>query len=133
MHTVLEVSSADYSTCAASTPLNADTSSGSTTIKLTSAGTHYFICGTPSHCSGGMKMAVPVSAATTPTTTSQLPSPTTPTTTTPYSTNPSSIVPPGTTTPTTSTTFSYGSAAPASLLGLSSVVIGGAMTMALLS
>ncbi|KAF3791968.1 Blue copper protein [Nymphaea thermarum] len=134
LHTVMEVSSADYSSCSSSAPLNADTSSGSTTIALTSAGSHYFICGTPSHCSGGMKMAVLVSAATGPTTSSQLPTPTTtPTTTTPYSTTPSSIVPPGTRTP---TTFPYGSSAPAALLSLSSAVIGGAIaaaTVAILS
>ncbi|XXG70741.1 hypothetical protein AAC387_Pa07g0152 [Persea americana] len=78
LHTVDEVSSSDYSSCSTGNSITTD-SSGSTTITLKTAGTHYFICAAPGHCSGGMKMAVKVSAAaggTSPTGTS------TPTTTT---------------------------------------------------
>ncbi|RWR84097.1 blue copper-like protein [Cinnamomum micranthum f. kanehirae] len=79
LHTVDEVSSSDYSSCSSGNSISTD-SSGSTSITLKTAGTHYFICATPGHCSGGMKMAVKVSAAAGGT------SPTTPTTTTPSTT-----------------------------------------------
>ncbi|KAF3320724.1 Blue copper protein [Carex littledalei] len=61
-HTVDEVSSADYSSCSSSNALSTD-NSGSTSITLKMAGTHYFICGIPSHCSGGMKLAVTVTGS----------------------------------------------------------------------
>lgn len=60
-HTVDEVSSTDYSSCAVGNAINSD-SSGATTIPLKTAGTHYFVCGVTSHCSNGMKLAVTVKA-----------------------------------------------------------------------
>ncbi|KAL0289465.1 UNVERIFIED_CONTAM: Blue copper protein [Sesamum calycinum] len=61
-HTVDEVSANDYKTCTTGNSLSSD-SSGATSITLKSAGSHYFICGVPGHCSGGMKLAVTVAAA----------------------------------------------------------------------
>ncbi|GJM86321.1 hypothetical protein PR202_ga02171 [Eleusine coracana subsp. coracana] len=62
MHTVAEVSSADYSACSASNSIQSY-SDQNTKIALTKPGTRYFVCGTPGHCSGGMKLAVTVAAA----------------------------------------------------------------------
>lgn len=61
-HTVDEVSSSDYSSCSSSNPLSTD-NSGSTSITLKTAGTHYFICGIPGHCTGGMKLAITVTGS----------------------------------------------------------------------
>ncbi|CAA3027638.1 blue copper -like [Olea europaea subsp. europaea] len=93
-HTVDEVSENDYKSCTTGNSITTD-SSGATTIALKKAGKHYFICGVPGHCSGGMKLAVTVAAAagggattTTPSGTTTSPtssttaSPTTPRTTT---------------------------------------------------
>lgn len=60
-HTVDEVKSADYSSCTVGNSISTD-NSGSTTIPLKTAGTHYFICGVIGHCGGGMKLAVTVAA-----------------------------------------------------------------------
>ncbi|KAL6655405.1 hypothetical protein ACP70R_006231 [Stipagrostis hirtigluma subsp. patula] len=61
-HTVTEVSKSGYETCSGSSPALSDDDSGSTTITLTTPGTHYFICKVPGHCAQGMKLAVTVSA-----------------------------------------------------------------------
>ncbi|KAJ3676931.1 hypothetical protein LUZ60_002655 [Juncus effusus] len=58
-HTVTEVSQSDYSSCSANNAIS-NSNSNPTTITLNSAGTHYFICGVPGHCSAGMKLAVKV-------------------------------------------------------------------------
>nr|KJB59903.1 hypothetical protein B456_009G280000 [Gossypium raimondii] len=47
-HTVDEVSSSDYSTCTVGNAIRSD-NSGSTTVTLKAAGTHYFICGVVGH------------------------------------------------------------------------------------
>ncbi|KAK1367060.1 blue copper protein-like [Heracleum sosnowskyi] len=60
-HTVDEVSSSDYSSCTIGNSITTD-NTGSTSIPLKTAGTHYFICGVIGHCSGGMKLAVTVAA-----------------------------------------------------------------------
>ncbi|TKY74399.1 Blue copper protein [Spatholobus suberectus] len=60
-HTVDEVKESDYKSCTAGNSISTD-SSGATTIALKTAGTHYFICSAPGHCSGGMKLAVTVKA-----------------------------------------------------------------------
>ncbi|KAK1301915.1 hypothetical protein QJS10_CPB12g01186 [Acorus calamus] len=62
VHTLSEVSAADYSSCSTSNSINTD-SSGSTTITLKSPGTRYFICSVPGHCTGGMKLSVTVGAS----------------------------------------------------------------------
>ncbi|XP_075516056.1 chemocyanin-like [Primulina tabacum] len=61
-HTVDEVSTNDYKTCTTGNAITTD-SSGATTITLNTAGPHYFICGIPGHCGGGMKLMVNVVAA----------------------------------------------------------------------
>lgn len=61
-HTVDEVSLSDYSSCSSSNPLSTD-NRGSTRITLKTAGTHYFICGIPGHCTGGMKLAITVTGS----------------------------------------------------------------------
>ncbi|KAG9132752.1 hypothetical protein Leryth_014029 [Lithospermum erythrorhizon] len=97
-HSVSEVTASDYNSCSSSNALTTD-SSGATTIALKTTGKHYFVCGVPGHCDGGMKLAVTVKGATdtaTPSGTTTTPSgatttnpetPTTSTTTTPTSTN----------------------------------------------
>ncbi|KAL2520699.1 blue copper protein-like [Forsythia ovata] len=60
-HTVDEVNEKDYSSCSTGNSITTD-SSGATTVALKTAGKHYFICGVPGHCSGGMKLAVTVAA-----------------------------------------------------------------------
>nr|CAB3447408.1 unnamed protein product [Digitaria exilis] len=96
MHTV---SSADYSACSSSNSLQSY-SDQNTKIALTAPGTRYFICGTPGHCSSGMKLAVTVSAAsaTTPATSPAAPG--------------ADDTPPETTTPSTSTPTTTTTAAP---------------------
>ncbi|XP_051118145.1 blue copper protein-like [Andrographis paniculata] len=64
-HTVDEVSAGDYKSCTTGNSISSD-SSGATSIALKTAGPHYFICGVPGHCTGGMKLAVTVSAAASP-------------------------------------------------------------------
>ncbi|KAI3674523.1 hypothetical protein L2E82_52204 [Cichorium intybus] len=56
-HTVDEVNSGDYGTCTVGNSIASYTSSPAT-ITLNTTGTHYFICGVPGHCSGGMKVSV---------------------------------------------------------------------------
>ncbi|XP_047064809.1 blue copper protein-like [Lolium rigidum] len=51
-HNVLEVTKADYASCATGSPISTH-SGGDTTFELTEAGTRYFICGIPRHCSNG--------------------------------------------------------------------------------
>ncbi|KAH0452827.1 hypothetical protein IEQ34_017151 [Dendrobium chrysotoxum] len=80
-HTVNEVSANDYQSCSTSNYLSTD-SSGSTTITLKTAGTHYFVCGVPGHCVGGMKLAVTVGGTSSSSGSSATPS--TPSTTTGY-------------------------------------------------
>ena len=58
-HTVTEVSQGGYTSCSGSNALGND-DSGSTTVTLATAGTHYYICNIPGHCAGGMKLAVTV-------------------------------------------------------------------------
>ncbi|KAG0482839.1 hypothetical protein HPP92_010923 [Vanilla planifolia] len=77
-HTVNEVSADDYQSCSTSSYLTSD-SSGSTTISLKSGGTHYFICGVPGHCVGGMKLAVTVASSPSTPTSPSTPSNTPPT------------------------------------------------------
>ncbi|XP_006660724.2 mavicyanin-like [Oryza brachyantha] len=58
-HTVTEVRQSDFDSCNGNNPLSND-NRGSTTIRLSYPGTHYFICTTQGHCSTGMKLAVTV-------------------------------------------------------------------------
>ena len=61
-HTVDEVSESDYKSCTLGNSISSD-SSGTTSIALKTAGSHYFICAIPGHCAGGMKLSVNVGAA----------------------------------------------------------------------
>ncbi|MFS7968135.1 putative Phytocyanin domain, cupredoxin [Helianthus anomalus] len=58
-HTVAEVSSDDYDKCNVANSIMSYSSSP-TKVTLNKTGTHYFVCGVVAHCSGGMKVAVPV-------------------------------------------------------------------------
>ncbi|KAL6633861.1 hypothetical protein ACP70R_026532 [Stipagrostis hirtigluma subsp. patula] len=102
MHNVAEVSSADYSACSASNSIQSY-SDQNTKVALTAPGTRYFICGTPGHCSGGMKLAVTVAAAATTSPPSATPA-------TPSA--PGTETPPETSTPSTSTSTPAATTAP---------------------
>ncbi|XP_057458103.1 mavicyanin-like [Lotus japonicus] len=92
LHGVDEVDESSYKSCSTSSPIKTY-SDGNTKVALTKAGTLYFICPTPGHCtsSGGMKVQIKVVAAssTTPSPTPTTPTPSTPTPTTPSPTTPS--------------------------------------------
>lgn len=135
LHSVDEVSESDYKACSSSNSIQTF-SDQNTKITLSKAGSRYFICGTPGHCSGGMKLAVTVSDSSTS------PSPGTPST--PEGSTPSSSTPstpssgaqPSSTTPsTTSTTKINGatgdglSSGNALLLGSMLLVLGRALVM----
>lgn len=64
-HKVDEVNKDDYDGCTTTKVIK---SHGGTTvtIDLSKSGTLYFICPTPGHCSGGMKLQVDVTEASTP-------------------------------------------------------------------
>jgi hypothetical protein len=105
MHTVAEVSAAEYMACTATKPLGSD-SSGATTVPLKTPGSHYFICSIPGHCSAGMKLSVTVGGSSTPApVTPTTPTGSSPNTNPPYTTTPATGTPttnpPYTTTPTT--------------------------------
>ncbi|GER53249.1 early nodulin 20 [Striga asiatica] len=65
-HDVTEVSRTDFDSCNPNSPLRPPFTGGSATVALSSAGSRYFICGTPGHCLGGMKLQVDTHAATSP-------------------------------------------------------------------
>ncbi|CAN6238832.1 unnamed protein product [Urochloa humidicola] len=120
MHTVAEVSSADYSACSASNSLQSF-SDQNTKIALAAPGTRYFVCGTPGHCSGGMKLAVTVSAAAATAPAASTTTPAAPgsdddtppeTTTTPSATTPPATTTTAPTTKSTSSSASVGQAPP---------------------
>ncbi|RWW38999.1 hypothetical protein BHE74_00055710 [Ensete ventricosum] len=123
VHTVDQVSATDYSSCSASNALSTD-GSGQTTVKLSKAGTYYFICGVASHCSNGMKIAVPIKAASpaispaTPPSTSTKPPTAAATGTTPPS---ASTTPSDSTTPSTTTTTAAGKQSSAGYVSSASV------------
>ncbi|KAG8640673.1 uclacyanin 1 [Manihot esculenta] len=64
-HNVYEVSKGDYDTCQTSNPIQTQ-SGGSTVIPLSSPGKRYFICGTPGHCTQGMKLEIDILATAPP-------------------------------------------------------------------
>ncbi|XP_021741754.1 cucumber peeling cupredoxin-like [Chenopodium quinoa] len=63
-HTVAEVSKANYDVCSTNRTIGAVRSTGPASITLTAAGTHYFLCTIPNHCSTGQKLAVTVTGPT---------------------------------------------------------------------
>ncbi|KAI3853026.1 hypothetical protein MKX03_033049 [Papaver bracteatum] len=70
LHTAAEVSKADYDSCnAAATPIGSLLAASPATIRLATAGNHYYICTVGGHCSAGQKLSITVasgSAAATP-------------------------------------------------------------------
>ncbi|KAH6785019.1 hypothetical protein C2S51_037474 [Perilla frutescens var. frutescens] len=90
-HSVDEVNSNDYKTCATGNAITSD-SSGATSITLKTAGPHYYVCGIPGHCDGGMKLAITVAAdggtKTAPSASGTTTSPPSTTTTSPVVTTP---------------------------------------------
>ncbi|KAE8696611.1 Basic helix-loop-helix DNA-binding superfamily protein [Hibiscus syriacus] len=56
-HDVVEVTQANYDSCSISNSVETHTG-GNTVIALSSPGRRYFICGTPGHCSQGMKVEI---------------------------------------------------------------------------
>ncbi|XP_058086238.1 uclacyanin-3-like [Magnolia sinica] len=66
LHSVDEVSKSDYDSCSSSNAINSF-NDGNTSIALSKAGAHYFLCPAIGHCSQGMKLAVTVSASGSPT------------------------------------------------------------------
>ncbi|KAG2654177.1 blue copper protein-like [Panicum virgatum] len=103
LHTVVEVSAAEYMACTAASPLGSD-SSGATTVPLKTPGTHYFVCSITGHCAAGMKLAVTVGGSSSPATPTPTTPRTSPTPTTPYTTPATPTTTPYTT-PTTTTPY----------------------------
>ncbi|KAK9069901.1 hypothetical protein SSX86_010297 [Deinandra increscens subsp. villosa] len=98
-HDVAEVSAAAYDPCTSTNPISLSTTSP-TSLTLTTAGTHYYICTFTSHCQIGQKLTINVSAAaTTPPTTPTTPT-SPPTASTPPSMTPTTPASPPTATPT---------------------------------
>lgn len=94
LHNVMVVSKSDYDSCQTGNALQSFTD-GNTQIKLSKPGSMYFICGTPGHCVGGMKMGVNNIQAATAT------SPSSPPTASASPSKPTLTTPPTTTTPNT--------------------------------
>lgn len=57
LHSVSEVTRDSYDNCAATNAIQSSRD-GNTSIPLSTPGQKYFICGTMSHCLGGMKLQV---------------------------------------------------------------------------
>ncbi|KAL8136853.1 hypothetical protein V2J09_002854 [Rumex salicifolius] len=104
-HTVAEVSKSAYDACTTSNPISTF-STGPASITLSTAGTHYYICTFPGHCSNGQKLAVTATSSTSSAapTTSPTSSPAPSTSTTPSSTPKSSPSPATAAAPTPSST-----------------------------
>ncbi|KAI3891048.1 hypothetical protein MKW98_007353 [Papaver atlanticum] len=63
LHTAAEVSKADYDSCnAAATPIGSLLAASPATIRLATAGNHYYICTVGVHCSAGQKLSITVAA-----------------------------------------------------------------------
>ncbi|KAI3919758.1 hypothetical protein MKX01_000199 [Papaver californicum] len=64
LHTTAEVSKADYDSCnSAATPIGSLLASSPATIRLATAGNHYYICTVGGHCSAGQKLSINVASA----------------------------------------------------------------------
>ncbi|KAG0454092.1 hypothetical protein HPP92_025396 [Vanilla planifolia] len=90
IHTINQVEKNGYDNCNATNAL-LSRSDGNTSVPLTTTGENYFICGTLSHCLGGMKLHIHVTNnPTPPPAATKLPpemAPTSPLTQTPGSSN----------------------------------------------
>lgn len=72
-HSVDQVSKSSYDSCATSNAIKSYTG-GNNSVPLTDAGSMYFLCPTPGHCSQGMKLAITVVASSGGSTTPSPPS-----------------------------------------------------------
>jgi hypothetical protein len=86
IHNVAEVTQSAYNSCNSTAPISLATT-GPATITLTTARTHYFICGVGPHCSLGQQLAINVTAASASPTPAPAPQPPTPATPPPASTS----------------------------------------------
>ncbi|XP_009612880.1 blue copper protein-like [Nicotiana tomentosiformis] len=91
LHSVAEVSKAAFDSCNTANPISISTN-GPTNITLRSAGSHYYLCTLPSHCTLGQKLAINVAGSASPAPQPAAARPTTPPTAAPVtapSANPS--------------------------------------------
>ncbi|XP_020553011.1 mavicyanin-like [Sesamum indicum] len=56
-HNVMEVSRQDFESCNSSSPI-LNYTTGHDSVKLTSGGHHYYLCGIPGHCAAGQKIDI---------------------------------------------------------------------------
>ncbi|KAL0388276.1 UNVERIFIED_CONTAM: Mavicyanin [Sesamum radiatum] len=56
-HNVMEVSRQDFESCNSTSPILTYTT-GHDSVKLTSGGHHYYLCGIPGHCAAGQKVDI---------------------------------------------------------------------------
>ncbi|KAB1199395.1 Stellacyanin [Morella rubra] len=111
-HDVARVTKAAYDVCNLTSPISIETN-GPANLTLNDAGEHYYICTIASHCTLGQKLAINVTAATSPTASppAATPSPSTPSPTGAAAPPPTTATPPSSTT-TPSTPSPTGSASP---------------------
>ncbi|XP_038899418.1 cucumber peeling cupredoxin-like [Benincasa hispida] len=64
MHDVLKVTKESFDACNSNNAIGNVITTGPATVKLDTAGVHYFICTVGRHCFGGQKLSVTVSANT---------------------------------------------------------------------
>ncbi|XP_038899950.1 cucumber peeling cupredoxin-like [Benincasa hispida] len=62
-HDVLKVTKESFEACSSDKGIGNVLTTGPATVKLDTAGMHYFICTVGKHCSGGQKLSISVSAA----------------------------------------------------------------------
>ncbi|CAK9310393.1 unnamed protein product [Citrullus colocynthis] len=64
MHDVLKVTKDSFDACNSNNAIGNVITTGPATVKLDTAGVHYFICTVGQHCFGGQKLSVTFSAST---------------------------------------------------------------------
>lgn len=74
-HSVAEVSKEAYGGCTTTNPISVSTT-GPTSLTITTAGEHFYLCTFPGHCGFGQKLSINVSASSSP---SPAPQPSVPT------------------------------------------------------
>ncbi|OAE26515.1 hypothetical protein AXG93_1406s1070 [Marchantia polymorpha subsp. ruderalis] len=111
VHDVFQVSEADLASCTKTSPIQTWTDTNST-VTLTAAGSHYYICSIGTHCAANMHMSLQVVAADSPAGSPPSASPTS----TPPASGPSTPTPPPPppATPTTTTPSALSPAPPQS-------------------
>ena len=76
-HDVIQVPKVSFEACNSDKAIGSVLTTGPATVKLNTAGVHYFICSIGKHCLGGQKLAVTVSGSGTPAGGAVSPSPST--------------------------------------------------------